>query len=239
MHNRNPIFFLVCVFCFSILSTNSSSAQIKSRAVDTLVLCSSDLQSALIPWLDYRRSQGHEIAVRFSKPTATQNKRLIAEYAHSKRLKNILLVGDSGDRWLDPRKLVPTNIVLAKVNRLFGSEAEIATDNPYGDLDEDGIPEISVGRLTADSPRELANTISRIIRYEQQAHGQAWQRNINLIAGMGGFGKLIDMVIENTTREIITDLIPACYKTSMTYGSWTSPYCPDPRKFSDTTIKAI
>ena len=239
MLNRRLLFVAICLLSCSAILPQKSSAQIKRRAVDTLVLCSSDLQTALVPWIKYRRRQGHEIAVRFSKPTARQNKDLIAEYAKGNQLKNILLVGDAGDRWLDPRKLVPTEMVLAKVNRMFGSEREIATDNPYGDLDEDGVPEITVGRLTADSPTELTNTINRIIRYEQQPVGEAWQRDINLVAGLGGFGKLIDTIIENTTREILTDLIPPCYQTSMTYGSWTSPYCPDPRKFSETTIECF
>jgi hypothetical protein len=213
-----------------------STAQVKKQLVDTLVLCSSDLQTALGPWVDYRRKQGHKIAVRFSKPTVEQNKKLIASYAIGDRLKNILLVGDAGDRWMDPRKLVPTDLVPAKVNVLFGSEPKIGTDNPYGDLNADGIPELSVGRLTADTPAELTQTVNRIMRYEQQATGQPWQRNINLIAGVGGLGRLVDTIVENTTRKIVTELIPSGYQTSMTYGSWTSPYCPDPRRFSETAI---
>jgi hypothetical protein len=213
-----------------------STAQVKKQLVDTLVLCSSDLQTALGPWVDYRRKQGHKIAVRFSKPTVEQNKKLIASYAIGDHLKNILLVGDAGDRWMDPRKLVPTDLVPAKVNVLFGSEPKIGTDNPYGDLNADGIPELSVGRLTADTPAELTQTVNRIMRYEQQATGQPWQRNINLIAGVGGLGRLVDTIVENTTRKIVTELIPSGYQTSMTYGSWTSPYCPDPRRFSETAI---
>jgi hypothetical protein len=137
---------------------------------------------------------------------------------------------------MDPRKLVPTDLVPAKVNVLFGSEPKIGTDNPYGDLNADGIPELSVGRLTADTPAELTQTVNRIMRYEQQATGQPWQRNINLIAGVGGLGRLVDTIVENTTRKIVTELIPSGYQTSMTYGSWTSPYCPDPRRFSETAI---
>ena len=236
MPKQRMIFSSICgLLCFVLLSS-TSQAQLKRHAVDTLVLCSSDLQAALAPWVKYRRQQGHEIAIRFSQPTADQNKKLIAEYSKSKALKHVLLVGDSGDRWLDPRKLVPTSFVPAKVNLLYGSEPTIATDNPYGDLDGDGVPELSVGRLTADTPEELASTIDRIIRYEQQSHGQLWQRQINLIAGVGGFSRLIDSIVENTTREIVKELIPSGYQTSMTFGSWTSPWCPDPRRFSETTI---
>ncbi len=236
MHNRRMMLSLISVLLCAFLLPVQSQAQIKQQGVDTLVLCSSDLQAALGPWVDYRRRQGHRIAIRFSKPTVEQNIELIAEYAKGNRLENVLLVGDAGDRWLDPRKVVPTNLVPARVNLLFGSEPKIGTDNPYGDLDNDGIPELSVGRLTADTPRELTDTINRIIRYEQQPISQPWQRQINLIAGVGGLGRLIDTVVENATREIVTELIPAGYQTSLTYGSWTSPYCPDPRRFSETAI---
>ncbi len=235
MPNQRVMFLTICALLSALISPAQSTAQVKRQLVDTLVLCSSDLQTALGPWVDYRRRQGHKIAVRFSKPTVEQNKELIATYA-SDRLKNILLVGDAGDRWMDPRKLVPTDLVPAKVNLLFGSEPKIGTDNTYGDLDADGVPELSVGRLTADTPGELTETVNRIMRYEQQPTGQPWQRNINLIAGVGGLGRVVDAIVENTTREIVTELIPSGYKTSMTYGSWTSPYCPDPRRFSETAI---
>ncbi len=236
MLNQRVMFWSICALMSVLVFPARSTAQVKKQLVDTLVLCSSDLQTALGPWVDYRRKQGHKIAVRFSKPTVEQNKKLIASYAIGNHLKNVLLVGDAGDRWMDPRKLVPTDLVPAKVNVLFGSEPKIGTDNPYGDLNADGIPELSVGRLTADTPAELTQTVNRIMRYEQQATGQPWQRNINLIAGVGGLGRLVDTIVENTTRKIVTELIPSGYQTSMTYGSWTSPYCPDPRRFSETAI---
>lgn len=236
MTKQRTILSSLCgLLCF-FLCAAESQAQLKSIAADTLVLCNSDLQTALSPWVEYRKRQGHKIVVRFARKTAEKNKELIAEYAKGETLKNVLLVGDAGDRLLDPAKLVPTNFVPAKVNVLFGSEPKIATDNPYGDLDDDGIPEIAVGRLTADTPAELTSTIERIIRYEQHSQGELWQRQINLVAGVGGFSRLIDTVVENTTRDIVRDLIPAGYQTSMTFGSWTSPWCPDPRRFSETTI---
>ena len=236
MPKQRTILSSICgLLCFFVLSSQCH-AQLKRHTADTLVLCSSSLQTALAPWVEYRRRQGHNIAIRFAKQTAEQNKKLIAEYAQGNKLENVLLVGDAGDRWLDPRKLVPTNLVGAKVNLLFGSEPEIATDNPYGDLDADGIPELAVGRLTADTPAELTDTVNRIIRYEKQSSGQLWQRQINLIAGVGGFSRLIDTVVENTTRQILKELVPPGYQTSMTYGSWTSPWCPDPRRFSETSI---
>ena len=33
--------------------------------------------------------------------------------------------------------------------------------------------------------------------------------------------------------------LPADYRLSMTYGSWRSPYCPDPRRFHATTLERL
>ena len=119
----------------------------------------------------------------------------------------------------------------------FGSEPEIATDNTYADPNGDGIPDLAIGRLPVDSPRELTRQINRIKEYESSETSGAWQRRINFVAGVGGFGELVDKLIEQTTKKIVTDLIPASYETTMTYGSWMSPYCPDPRRFSETCIE--
>ena len=126
----------------------------------------------------------------------------------------------------------------AKVNVLFGSEPEIATDNTFADLDGDGLPELAIGRLPADSKAEVERFVARVIEYEQDnSPNQQWRRNVNFVAGVGGFGGVIDNVIEQTTKQIITDLVPCDCQTSMTFGCWRSPYCPDPRRFSETAIR--
>jgi hypothetical protein len=57
------------------------------------------------------------------------------------------------------------------------------------------------------------------------------------VAGVGGFGALIDSTIENTAKQFLCHGIPAGYTTNMIYGSWRSPYCPNPRQFQDTVLQ--
>lgn len=205
-------------------------------APDTLVICPPKFQSALQTWTDYRTEQGHQIEVIAPAATALEIKRQILEVAQTGSLKWIFIVGDVNDRRSDPEVLVTTDYVAAKVNVKFGSEPEIATDSTYSDLDNDGIPDLSIGRLPVDSIDELEQYTRRMIRYESENENAVWKRRINFIAGVGGFGQVIDGLIEQTTKQIITDLVPGGYETTMTYGSWSSPYCPDPRQFSKTTI---
>ena len=173
-----------------------------------------------------------------SSPTAYENKLLVHQFVkRNPNLKFVLLVGDSGDQRYSRTQQVPTDFVKAKVNVKFGSDAEIATDNTFADVDQDDLPDLAIGRIPVDTNGELNQAIDRIIRYEKSETDSQWQRRINLVAGVGGFGKLIDKLIEQTTKQMVTDLIPESFRTSITYGSWTSPYCPDPRRFSQTAIE--
>lgn len=209
-------------------------------SIDTLVVVVPQLRESLAPWVRYRQRQGHAIALMPSKKRAGQTRAAIARASRRfPNLENLVLVGDAADWQLPLSSLLATNLVAAKVNVHFGSEHSIATDNPFGDFDRDGVADVAVGRIVASTPKELANYIQRVKQYEQSQPDAdlAWRRRINLVAGLGGFGGVADSLIETTTRQIITDKIPGHYRTSMTHASWRSPWCPDPREFSDTAIK--
>ena len=218
------------------LSPCSVACEVSREKPDTLVVCPQLFQQAMAKWCDYREQQGHVIEMVEPPASVEALKQTIRQFSKSGSLKHVLIVGDVGD----PRSLnnvvVPTDFVEAKVSVLFGSDPEIATDNPYADLNSDGLPDLSIGRIPLDSVAEVENYIERIIKYESPSWKQQWQRRINFVAGVGGFGSVIDGLIEQTTKTIITDLVPSEYETSMTYGSWCSPFCPDPRRFSEVAV---
>ena len=134
---------------------------------------------------------------------------------------------------------MPTHYSEAVVNVDFGSEKEIASDNWFADLDGDRVPDVAIGRLTADSPAELAAMVGKILDYEQSSDFGAWRRQIHLVAGLGGFGPLADSVLEASVKSLIGHGVPSEYCTTMTYGSWQSPYCPDPRMFRRVAIDRL
>ena len=224
---------LVCALSLLLLAAEPAQA-------DTVVVCPREFLSALDPWLAHRQGQGHRICYVASTGTAEQIRQAIRQVARSGSLKAVLLVGDAepaaaGDRQLQKRCL-PAPLIPAKVNVRFGSESEIASDNWYADLDDDELPELAVGRIPADSPEELSSIVRKILAYETALDHGRWRQRINFVAGVGGFGALTDSVIETATRKLLTDGIPATYQTSMTLGSWRSPFCPDPRQFHATTL---
>jgi hypothetical protein len=121
-------------------------------------------------------------------------------------LKYVVLIGDVRD--------VPTAYVDAKVNIRWGSEPTIATDEVYADVDGDQLPDVAVGRIPVDTPTELSAVVRKIIRYEQQADGGAWRRRVDVVAGVGGFGPVTDMLIEAAGRSVFQQVVPAGYEVT-------------------------
>lgn len=214
-----------------------------AEAPDTVVVCTAAWREALRPWVERRTEQGHRLAFVSNELSAEEIRATVRGTAKEGKLKYLVLVGDalprpSFDAELRARS-IPTHFAKAKINVKFGSEPEIPTDNWYADLDDDGVPELAVGRLTADSSEELAAIVKKILAYESSAGYGAWRQKVNLVAGVGGFGPVVDSTIEMAAKRFLTEGIPAAFDTTMTYGSWRSPYCPDPRKFHATTVDRL
>ncbi|MEE8452800.1 MAG: C25 family cysteine peptidase [Thermoguttaceae bacterium] len=210
---------------------------------DTVVVCPAAFREALQPWLEYRSRQGHSFAMVPNTGAPDVIRRRIRQVGQAGRLRFVLLVGDADiGSDADPglrQRCVPVHRAEARVNVLWGSEPHIATDNWYADLDDDQTPDVAIGRLTADSPAELSRIVGKILDYERSVDFGPWRRKLNFVAGVGGFSPLADMVLESSVRYLLTQEIPADYDMSMTYGSWRSPYCPDPRSFHATTLRRL
>ena len=223
--------------------TKLHEAKAENRQPDVAVVCPASFQAALAPWIKYRQAQGHRIAFLNSEQTPQQIRAGLQLLAKQGVLKYVLLVGDADPGMHRNPKVravsVPTHYVEAKINVKWGSEPILPTDNWYADFDEDNRPDVAIGRLTADTPEELSIIVQKIIAYEKSAGFGTWRRKVNFVAGVGGFGKLADAVLESSTRTLIAGGLPAAVDSSMTYASWQSPYCPHPRSFHDTTVARL
>jgi len=207
---------------------------------DTAVVCPEQFRDAMAPWVKHRSDQGHQVAFVDNELSADALRGEIRRFARLGRLRNVLLVGDAEPNASDNAEIrartIPTRLVKAKVNVRWGSEPHIATDNWYADVDDDGLPDLAVGRLTADSKEELATMVQKILAYEKNGDFGLWRRRVNFVAGVGGFGKLADSVLESATKKLITGSLPTPYRASMTHASWRSAYFPNPLKFRQTAL---
>ena len=209
---------------------------------DTVVVCPQAFQEALGPWIDYRQRQGHRIAIVSNLGTTDQIRRRIREVDRAGQLRFVVLVGEAGGRNVGTR-CVPMHYAQARVNVLWGSEPTLSTDNWYAQpeeaTDEEPRPELAVGRLAVASPDELRLVVAKILAYERSTDFGPWRQQLNFVAGMGGFGALADAALESAAGYFLTQSIPADFHVSMTYGSWQSPYCPDPRRFRQTAVERL
>ena len=227
---------ILCVWCLlvagSVVAAEPSANSSKAKTgFNVIAVCGQQFEAAFQPWIDHRTAQGYRIKVVKNGTDLQALRESIRTIAADNPIESIILVGDA--------PLVPTHFEKAVVNVNWGSEPEIASDNWFADLDDDAIPDVSIGRLCVDNSIELEGVVRKIIAYETKPITDMWPRRVNLVAGVGGFGAIPDAILERATRSFITKGIPAAYQTSLTYASWRSPYCPDPRSFRDATIDRL
>jgi hypothetical protein len=204
-------------------------------APDTLVVCPRELRAGLAEWNSHRAAQGHQILVIGPANSAAELHAKIRDAARTGALKHVLLIGDVprvGDRVAGAGPVVPTNYVPAKINTRWKSSPMIASDGPYSDIDGDGLPELAIGRIPADSADELAVVVRKIIHYEQNAAKDSCGRRINVVAGIGGFGAGTDALIEATAHHVIRQTVPRTYDIQPTMANPSSPHCPKPGDFA-------
>ncbi len=207
------------------------------------VVCPPALLPALAPWIQFRQRQGYQIIQVDGGLSSVDILKAIRRFARTQGLYAVVLVGDADLRMDAAPEIrahcVPTFMAVSKVNPKLGSESHIATDNPYADIDGDQTPDIPVGRLCVDTPRQLSLLVQKILAYEHLPRSQPWRCQVNLAAGVGDFGLLADTLIETTAKRFLVEGIPASYQTTMTYGNWRSPYCPDPRLFREFMLRGV
>jgi hypothetical protein len=213
------------------------------------VICPALFQPELARWIAYRQHQGYRVTLlpeTIDEDTeldpASLKESLVARHGTTP-IGFVLLVGDGGPSRGDSRseasRYVPSPRIPAKVIARWGEEDHIASDTWYADFDGDGAPEAAVGRLPVDSPEQLRTMIDQIFAYESSPPSGRWQRRLNVVAGLGGFGALLDWVVESTARYFLTRLIPESYEVSMTHASWKSPFCPRPDQFRTVALERL
>ena len=208
-----------------------------------IIVCPPDFLTAFAPWIEYRQKQGYHIVHVDGRLTSVEILSTIRKYAIRKSVSYVVLVGDADLQMaLYPaiRKVsVPTFVVASEINAELGVEGHIATDNPYGDLNGDFVPDVAVGRISVDTPEQLSLVVKKIIDYESMPRSGEWRRSIQLAAGVGDFGLIADTIIETAAKKLLTDGIPPEYRTTVTYGNWRSPFCPDPRLFREHMLMQV
>ncbi len=190
-----------------------------------LVVTTDDLRPALVAWSAHRTDQG--TSVRVAAPGVDVTATIRA--AHEKEaLTHVLILGDV-DR-------VPCAYRPAVAIAAWERDPRIATDAPYADLDDDGSPDLALGRIPADSVDEAQRMLARSIAYETAPPPGDWRRKLSIVAGVGGFGAQQDMALEMLTRMVLNRDVPEAVATRFTFAKESSPFCPPPAELQDTML---
>ncbi|MCK6461165.1 MAG: C25 family cysteine peptidase, partial [Planctomycetes bacterium] len=192
-------------------------------ADEILVIAPDELAPALKAWKEHREKQGMKVTVR---PPAAD---LREEVRGALGPKYVLLLGDV--------KTVPCTYAEADTIRVWERDTRIATDNHAADLDGDEVPDVAVGRIPADSREEAEAMLGRIVAYETSRDFGTWRRRVNVVAGIAGFGKWEDSLIENASTMLLKEEIPAAFDLHVTWANPPSPFCPPPALVAETVVE--
>ena len=116
----------------------------------------------------------------------------------------VLLIGDANQDYKDNLKNGTINYVPSQniESALFG---EVSSDNGFATVSgNDMLPDLFVGRLSAQSRQEADTMIEQIIRYDQAPSDASWNKNVLLVADDD------DPVFENISDRLATHL-PSYY----------------------------
>lgn len=176
----------------SMVSNTPSSWHAPQAGADFVMISNADFLSSLGPLQRLRQDQGHTVAIinvqdlydefnfGVKSPFALKEFLRTAKAEWSLKPHFVLLVGDAT---FDPRNylgvgdddFVPTYLVDTQW-------LETASDDWFADFDEDGLPDMAVGRLPVRTAGDASMLAKRIVNYEISNSG-AWTKQVLLVAG--------------------------------------------------------
>ena len=179
-------------------------------------MAANDLSASAARYRDFRIASGHRVDLAMvseivgdAADAATASARIQAhvrslyDARDSNRPMFLLLLGDAQTVWPGDGSGVPTGTWIDP-----STSAAVTSDNVYADMNGDDVPEIAVGRITADSDAEADFVRGKVADYEWARAIGVWDRRLNIFASTSGFGDPSDTAIETLVYDI-TEAVPA------------------------------
>ncbi len=252
----NPSYYLATETALlapvEIQADTPSSWQSPSRNASYIAIVHGDLWNAIQPLLDHRQAEGLTVAKvniqdiydEFSygrvDPEAI---RAFLTYAYQNWRSDgsppdyVMLVGDGHHDFKNVENSTLKNLIppyLVDVDPWIG---ETAADNRFVSVDgpADILPEMHIGRVSAQNAASVASYVNKVLAYENAAGG-AWQNKVAFIAddcnnSVGDFNAISELIRKNW--------LPAQYTSSKAYYRvpTTGDNCPDANYTDPTAMK--
>jgi len=209
-------------------------------SADVIAVCPPALQSSLSGWLARRSGEGLVVKVVAPHTSATETRQRIAAAAVVGKTRYVVLIGDpqldaSGNP-ADLNVYLPTIYQPANATAAYQATSHLPGDYLYGDFNDDSVVDAAVGRLPVRTSQQALELFQRIADYEDSRDFGRWRSRVDLVAGLGGFGPLIDGAIETVASGMITGSLPGSVRTRVTHAGPESLFCPGPLCFTDTVL---
>jgi subtilisin-like proprotein convertase family protein len=191
-----------------------TTAALPSGNADYLVVTHPSLREALSPLLARNLQRGLSTAVvdldqvfdgrahGFREPAAIAA--LVREFAATRRTRYVLLVGADSYDYRDDLGLGAVSLLPTFYAPTGAVMRWMPADARFADVDEDGLPDLALGRMPARTPAELSAMLAKSLAYETAAPGATQL----VVAGGGGvsapFRSVADAFVDVTpgTRPV-------------------------------------
>jgi hypothetical protein len=199
-----------------------------------LIVAADQLEQVANRYAEYRKSTGYQVEVAITSDLKSEFPQGMLRDSVAARIAAfsegtqeelddyVLLIGDADDSDHDNPAFVPVAIGEG------GTQPERFTwseygDSPYVDLDGDYIPDMHIGRLPFREAAQVEAYLDRVRQYEAEYLPGTWNKTLSAFAGEGGFGELIDGLLEMAAGWVF-DEMSYDFDMTMTYASPASEY---------------
>ena len=203
-----------------LLADTPSSLKKKENRADYLIITTAELKEAAQSLASYRQNPGFKTMVVLLEDIMDEfnfgifNPEAIREFLSYAYLQwheapaYVVLAGDGTYDYKDylgyGDNLIPPLMVITP----FGI---FPSDNRLGDIDDDHVPEIVVGRLPVATAQELTDLVHKIIAYERAESGD-WRNRVILLADDPDDGGNFTLA-----SNALASLLPGKYVTQKIY----------------------
>jgi Peptidase family C25 len=222
---------------------------VRGLAEDTppqwVVVTAPAFRSAIEPLCTHRKAQGMHVLVVQTTDVLTP-KEILAGAAQKLRERvnalcrgsrgpsYVLLVGALDAVGLDEaeKKVLPP--LPGTTGRMKGQPS----DNGYGCLGKELLPEVAVGRFPARSEDEARMMVQKTLAYEKDNRPGEWRRTFTLLAGMPGFNATLDALVERVAIAQFSRIDPS-WRGHVIYYQPQSRFCVPDGALHDRALQYV
>lgn len=210
-----------------------------TTGADLLIIAPREFHTALQPLITRRQAQGLRVALAAEQdlyplfnggiyhPEAIRG---FVAHAYATwpapAPKYLLLVGDGhfNFKGYDPETFGELSRIWIPPYLEFADpdQGEVPVDARYGDIDGDGMPELMVGRIPANSETELTSYLNKLLAYDTLPTA-AWMETLLLVADDGATAQ--EPYFADGLNWIKNNLFPAW---TVSHQVYIQDYCPKP-----------